>query len=123
MKPLFPLLAALLLGSASVAASQEDWHAERDAHLLQERTRIFAQDLEKVGIPGRLESCQNLVRVREGAHGSSWGAVCILAGGNKNQRVLLCDDEIVGHFGIKYFTFAMTDDYVAEFTTFNCIGG
>ena len=53
----------------------------------------------------------------------SYGAVCEIAFGGKLQSVMVCDDDMVGHFGLKAFTFVVTDDAVAEFTRQNCYGG
>jgi hypothetical protein len=96
-----------------------------DEKAVAERTKQFEGEMQRLGFSGHIQSCNHIMLVGVGVRGGnmSYGAVCQIAVNGKVQSVVVCDDDMVGHFGLKAFTFVMSDDFVAEFVKSNCYGG
>jgi hypothetical protein len=110
----------------SIAFAQ-DGHAARvrDNAEFAERTEIFGREMARLGFSGKIQACDLIMRVAVGVKGGnmSYGGICTIAAADRTQRVMMCDDNMVGHFGLKAFTFVASEDAVADFTRRNCYGG
>ena len=116
------ILALVLIPSLAWAQTPE---RVLDKALIAKRTAGFASHLRHLGFSGRLRACRNMMEVAVGVRGGnlSYGAVCEIVVNGKASNVLLCDDNMVGHFALNGGSFGMSEDSVAEFTKQNCYGG
>jgi uncharacterized protein len=87
-----------------------------------ERNTSFNKDLLAHHF-GTVFGCETLIDVAVGtAHGNdSFGGLCKLKG--QTGFVMVCNDEMVGHFRIAKATSATTRNELANFTIRNCFGG
>jgi hypothetical protein len=75
---------------------------------------------------GEIIVCQRLVDLPVGfAHSNhSYGGHCTLEDGSSRKPVMICNDEMVGHFAIQALRFGVeADDKLIDFTGRNCFGG
>jgi len=89
------------------------------------RNQSFNEDLKRNG-RGEIVACYMLIDVPVGtAHGNhSYGGICTLVNGSEKTDVLICNDEMVGHFKmIKIDRAATTKNDLIKFTACNCYGG
>ena len=116
-------LICVLVLTPSLAFAQGASRPVLDKKTIAERTNKFELKMRRLGFSGRIQSCDHMMQVAVGTRGGdiSYGAVCRIAVNGETQSVMLCDDDLVGHFGLKGLTFAYSD--VAEFATKNCSGG
>jgi hypothetical protein len=126
MKPLM-LIAGIVLpiSVASIAsASTANLGDVTDPAKISERALSFDGELQILGFSGHVVSCARMIELSVGtANGNhSFGAVCKLQVGGNSRNVLLCDDDLVGHFALTS-SFADSRDAIAQFTDHNCTGG
>ena len=121
---MFRKLICVLVLVPSLACAQAKPQHVLDQNTVAERTKRFEIDMQRLGFSGNVRSCDHMMLVAVGVRGGnmSYGAVCQIEANGKRQSVLVCDDDMVGHFGLKAFTFVMSDGAVGEFTTQNCYG-
>jgi hypothetical protein len=84
----------------------------------------FETDLKDLGIDGHVKSCGPMVDVAVGrADGNnSYGAECVIIFGSKTKKMMICDDDMVGHFALNNEAYA-DGEYLAQFIQQNCYGG
>ncbi|WP_026601524.1 lysozyme inhibitor LprI family protein [Methylomonas sp. 11b] len=74
---------------------------------------------------GKITDCNTLIVVRTARPNASrgYGAYCILEKDGENKPLMVCDDNMIGHFHMQ--NVSITDDIkkLAEFTYENCFGG
>lgn len=89
-----------------------------------ERLKSFNENAKKMGLQGKIESCDMLIKF-PGWHGyGNYGAYCKLAQGKRKLDVELCDDDMVGYFVIKHTSVMMQDKAsLIKFVADNCFGG
>ena len=93
--------------------------------IVRARTAQFQNKMHALGFGGRIQSCKGMVQLAVGIRGGdiSYGAMCrIRTVANRPQDLLLCDDEMFGHFALTN-TFTITQTEIARFTLQNCYGG
>jgi hypothetical protein len=119
------LLALVLIPSIACAQNARYAHRLRDKAEIEERAKIFGREMQRLGFSGEIQSCNLMMQVAVGTRGgnTSYGAICVVAFAGNTQSLMLCDDDMVGHFGLKAFTFVESEDEVASFARRNCYGG
>jgi len=123
---LFALAIFLLVPITSQARSGPPYEQRvSDAAAMSVRIEKFANVMKKLGFNGEIRSCKLMVQQAVGVRGGniSYGAICTIHADNRLQEVMMCDDDMVGHYALKALTFVMSEDAVAEFTRKNCYGG
>ena len=125
---MFRSLILLLLVTPSIAVAQGERgypQPVRDKRQITERTTRFNREIKSHGFTGSVPSCNVMMQVAVGVRGGniSYGAICNIVSSGKAQRVMVCDDDLVGHFALKASTFAESEDAVVEFVRNNCYGG
>ena len=117
------LFVASLIGSPARAQPHEQ--SVQEPPLIAQRTAQFAGDLRKfLGVAADVGNCTHMVQQAVGVRGGniSYGAICAVRIGKQTRQLLLCDDEMFGHFALAA-SFVFSDDYVASFVRNNCYGG
>jgi len=122
---MFRKLICLLVLMPSVAFAQGYPQPVLNQRTVAERTKKFEGEMQRLGFSGHIQSCSHMMLVAVGVRGGnlSYGAVCQIDVNGKTQSAVVCDDDLVGHFGLKAGTFVSSDDAIAEFTAKNCYGG
>lgn len=89
------------------------------------QTRRFEAELRRMDPSAALDTCDKMLLLAVGtAHGNnSYGAICRLSSSEPPKLVMICFDEMVGHFAAKSGGFAVSRPEVARFTLENCTGG
>ncbi len=69
--------------------------------------------------------CRREVSLAVGTRGGnfSYGAVCTVRIGGRPRLAMICNDDMVGHFGYEEVNRLPSLDKVASFTRDNCAGG
>lgn len=118
-------LVCVLVLVPALASAQGTPQRVLDEKMITERTKGFESKMQRLGFSGRVQSCNHMMLVAVGVRGGnmSYGAICQIAVSGKTQSVLVCDDNMMGHFGLKGGTFGMSDDSIAEFIKEDCYGG
>ncbi|HEY3432630.1 MAG TPA: hypothetical protein VGK09_08785 [Rhodocyclaceae bacterium] len=90
-----------------------------------ERNASFNTNLHTRQLPGRVENCSSLIDVPVGtAHGNhSLGGICTLVENGKKSSVMVCDDEMVGHFRVEKIDRKVPMQELVDFVVSNCYGG
>lgn len=126
MRQILTAAAIFLAATVMVHAKDEPPYRQRvsDEATVVARTKKFATEMKRLGFNGEILSCKSMVQQAVGVRGGniSYGAICLVQTDSGSQNVMMCDDDGVGHYGLKAFTFVMTEDAVAEFTKRNCYG-
>ena len=108
----------------------ETYAANGDSHFLMTmrdsnaRDQSFSKDLSRRKL-GAVSGCETLVDIAVGtAHGNqSFGGLCKLSGGQAARFVMVCNDEMIGHFNVAPADSGATRYDLADFTIKNCFGG
>ncbi len=89
------------------------------------RNSSFNTHLQTRPLPGRIESCTSLIDVPVGtAHGNhSFGGLCTHTDGGKKSAVMVCDDDMLGHFQMKKIAREVSMQELVDFVVSNCYGG
>lgn len=121
---LAPMLLAASAHPAEEPVAPDYYDSDVEPSKVPRRVRQLDRSLRKSGLPGRVLSCTDMVDVAVGtALGNhSYGGICKVAFGSKRTDLLLCNDEMVGHFAISA-SYAVTRERVVRFVTNNCTGG
>jgi hypothetical protein len=88
-----------------------------------ERTDSFNGDLD---VPkGKITQCKVLIDVPVGtSHGNhSFGGLCTLLKNDKDSSVMICNDDVVGHFKMDKVDHEATMQELVDFVVSNCYGG
>jgi len=124
------LLLALAPARAEDRAKPDDgvpvYAAVTDTALVEKRVRIFRREMSDLGFGGALKSCSQMVELAVGPPGGdhSFGAFCMLAPiSRKPRQVMICDDDMLGHFALMRSEVPDEAEPVAIFTRQNCFGG
>lgn len=90
-----------------------------------QRNESFNSNLKRRGLKERITKCTSLIDVPVGtAHGNhSYGGLCTTAEGRKKMRVMICDDEMIGHFELKKVQRKVKMQELVDFVVSNCYGG
>ena len=114
----------LAVASAAEPGAPPYVRDETRPEVLAERAESFEADLRKLGFSGTVNSCSHMVVLAVGAKGSnfSYGAICDVTTGGSSRKLLLCDDEMFGHFALAGH-FSRGRKSIADFTRNNCYGG
>jgi hypothetical protein len=124
------LLLAFAPARAEDKAKPDDgvpvYNTVTDTALAGKRIEIFRRELRDLGFAGTLKSCSQMVELSvgppDGDH--SFGAFCMLApASRKPLTVMICDDDMVGHFTLMRSEVPDEAEPVAIFTQQNCFGG
>ena len=122
------LVAAMLVAAVRVAHAQPDLPDQRPAYTEVAdpalRAKVVAslqEDLGDIGIPGRIRSCEILLRIRHEGSANVYGAVCELDG-KPGRTILMCNDDGIGHFAAAG-TFPHDPKAVERFARANCAEG
>lgn len=90
-----------------------------------ERVSNFNEKISKISLPWKIEKCSTLVDLAvttsQGNH--SYGGVCVYLENDHRSNVLICDDEMVGHFKIEKIQERPWLKDLADFTALNCTSG
>jgi uncharacterized protein len=86
----------------------------------------FRQSLEEQRQAGKLLGCEKLIDLpvgsAEGNH--SYGGLCTLQQGASRSTVMICNDEMIGHFGLRTVQDQdVPDEALIDFTRAECFGG
>ena len=86
------------------------------------QTSKYQRDLNRFGIPGKLSSCEMMLRLVDqttSGRDESYGAICAL-----NARdIMICETTMVGKLTVKLYGFAESAEELADFTSANCPPG
>ena len=96
---------------------------DRDSTL---RMHSFSQSLSENHQRGTIVGCSRLIELPVGfAHSNvSFGGYCTLQDGLGHQYVMICNDEMIGHFAMRDVTDVnKTDKQLVNFTNSHCFGG
>ncbi len=90
-----------------------------------ERNASFNANLHRRQLPGRIVDCSSLIDVPVGtARGNhSFGGICTLVENGKKSSVMICDDEMVGHFRMEKMDRKVPVQGLIDFIVSNCFGG
>ena len=90
-----------------------------------ERNASFNANLLKRQLPGRVANCSSLIDIPVGtARGNhSFGGICTLVENGKKSSVMICDDEMVGHFRMEKMDRNVPVQELIDFIVSNCFGG
>lgn len=90
-----------------------------------ERNASFDANIQRRKLHGRIAACSSLVDVPVGtAHGNhSFGGLCTLVDGGNKASVMICDDEMVGHFRMEKIDHKVATQELINFIISNCFGG
>lgn len=108
----------------------EDYASNGEHHNLvifrdpNERNHSFDLDLKSRKL-GQVVGCEALVDIAVGtAHGNhSFGGLCKVRSGNDTKYVMMCDDEMIGHFQMLTASSGTSNHELADFTIKYCFGG
>jgi hypothetical protein len=89
------------------------------------RNTSFNGNLQRKGATARIASCQSLIEVPVGtARGNhSFGGLCTLDDMNERAQVVICDDDMIGHFKLKKVKHEVPMQELIDFVVTNCFGG
>ena len=90
-----------------------------------EKIGSFNSDIAHRQLPGRITQCRTLIDVPVGtAHGNhSFGGLCTYSENGHNSSVMICDDEMVGHFKMEKIDHEISAQKLVDFVVSNCFGG
>lgn len=90
-----------------------------------ERISSFNDDLVHRRLHGKITQCKTLIDVPVGtSHGNhSYGGLCNYSEGDHNSNVMICNDEMVGHFKIHKTDREISIQELVDFVVSNCFGG
>lgn len=107
--------------SESYRRNGEDYNLliPRDTNM---RNASFTEDLLKRG-HGRVAGCESLVWIALGtaSGNNSFGGLCKI--GRQDRFVMVCNDDMIGHFKLAAAAPAVTRRQLIDFTIDNCYGG
>jgi hypothetical protein len=90
-----------------------------------ERIPSFNADITKRSLRGRIAKCSTLIElavdIADGNH--SYGGICSYSESGKRTNVMICDDEMVGHFKMSEIHDRPVIQDLADFVLLNCTGG
>lgn len=92
-----------------------------DKNLISSQIEFFQNELQRLGIPGKLTSCPRLIRLNSNsisgiaADNASYGAICNLG----INGIRICENRMVGGLSIKYGSVYVAKA-IADFTQANC---
>lgn len=90
-----------------------------------ERTDSFNGDIKGSGLKGKISQCKVLIDVPVGtAHGNhSYGGLCALSEDEKKSNIMICNDDMIGHFKMDKVMHEVTMQELVDFVVSNCYGG
>jgi hypothetical protein len=116
---------ALALGAALAAAQAQPEEPppfeEVDKPWKAKVVASFQEDLERIGIPGRISSCEILLSIRHQSRSKVHGAICTI-GSAPERRLLMCSDYDAGYFTVTD-SFPHDREAVHRFARANCVNG
>lgn len=127
---LVALFAGMLVAALRVAHAQPDPDPGNELPPYKrvedpaQRARVIAslqEDLEIIGIPRRIRSCEVLLDIRHEGRNNVYGAICEIKG-NPARTLLMCNDDGIGHFALAG-TFPHDAKAVERFARANCVEG
>jgi hypothetical protein len=95
-----------------------------EAKTVADRMARFDRALQRIGFSARLTGCAGMIDLPAGVAGGdhSYGAICTADVAGKPVKLLLCDDDLIGHFALKASGFSGSRDAIALFVDENCTG-
>jgi hypothetical protein len=123
--PLAVALALYLSATSAEAADPRDIHTSydlREAADIARATAFLGHSFRSQGFGGRVRSCELVVNTTMGRENHTYGAICETDISGRKHPMLICADEMVGHFALKTSAFALARDEVVAFTKANCSG-
>lgn len=112
---------ALALVAALATAQEPSPFEEVSEPLRAQVVASFQEDLERIGIPGRISSCEILLSIRHRSRSKVHGAICTI-GNAPERRLLMCSDYDAGHFTVTD-SFPHDRAAVHRFARANCVDG
>jgi len=90
-----------------------------------ERNDSFNSDIKRKGLKGQISQCKILIDIPVGtAHGNhSFGGLCALSENEKNSTVMICNDDMAGHFKMDDIDREVTKQELVDYVVSNCFGG
>ena len=84
----------------------------------------FQQNLSALIPDTRIQACFDATQYlsQDGGRDGSCGAACYVKTRDETRTLMMCNDVLVGDFTLKMSGFAITRDFVIEFTRMNCAG-
>jgi hypothetical protein len=84
---------------------------------------LFTRQAADTGIKIRIVSCEEIISITAGRDHSTAG-LCRIEAGRKQQSIMICGDELAGHFELKATPpLKMGRRALATFLAENCVGG
>ncbi len=90
-----------------------------------QRNESFNADIKNMKLGGKIVQCNVLVDVptgvRDGENG--YGGICSLSTKGKLTKVMICNDDMVGHFKMDKINHEVSKQELVNFIVSNCLGG
>lgn len=89
------------------------------------RNESFNSDISSHGAKGKISLCKMLIDVPVGLARSnhSFGAICTLTENNNTSEIMICNDEMIGHFKMDKISKEVGKQELVNFIVSNCYGG
>ncbi len=90
-----------------------------------QRNKSFNSDIKKGKLEGKIVQCNILVYVPTGVRDGEigYGGICSLSIKGKLTKVMICNDDMVGHFKMDKIDHEISKQELVNFIVSNCYGG